>query len=93
MDEVFLLRAVVRGWVQGVGYRDFASREASRRGLRGYVRNVSDGSVELEAEGPRSHLEAFLEELRSGPPMSEVRSVDHSWEPSRGNFTKWELRW
>lgn len=93
MAETWLLRAVVRGWVQGVGYRDFASREASRLGLRGYVRNVSDGSVELEAEGTRSDLEGFLDRLRTGPPHSDVKSVDHTWEESRGNFSGWDLRW
>ncbi|HEV3232030.1 MAG TPA: acylphosphatase [Candidatus Dormibacteraeota bacterium] len=91
--EVHLLRAVVHGWVQGVGYRDFVAREAGRLGLRGYVRNVSDGTVEVEAEGPRGDVERFLDLLRQGPPMAEVREVDHSLERGGGNFSRFELRW
>jgi acylphosphatase len=87
------LTAVVRGFVQGVGYRDYASRQASRRGLRGYVRNSSDGSVEIQAEGGRADLEGFLEDLRRGPALAEVDSVDASWEAGRGEFQRWELRW
>jgi acylphosphatase len=87
------LRAVVRGWVQGVGYRDFASREAMRLGLKGYVRNSSDGSVEIEAEGERSDLERFLDILRAGPPFAEVREVEAVWDSYQGEFKDWDLRW
>jgi acylphosphatase len=92
-DSLARLKAAVHGWVQGVGYRDFVSREAIRHRLKGYVRNSSDGSVELEAEGPRSELEAFLERLQQGPPMAEVRRVDVAWDAYRGEFTGWDLRW
>jgi acylphosphatase len=92
-SDVLLLRAVVRGWVQGVGYRDYATREARRLGLRGYVRNVSDGSVEIEAEGRKELLEQLLAALRRGPAMAEVREVEHSWDRGGGNFSRWELRW
>jgi acylphosphatase len=87
------LRAVVRGWVQGVGYRDFVSREAIRHRLKGYVRNSSDGSVELEAEGPREELERFLEVLKSGHPLAEVQHVDVAWDAFRDEFAGWDLRW
>jgi acylphosphatase len=87
------LTVVVRGWVQGVGYRDYASRLASQLGLKGWVRNSSDGSVELAAEGRRDDLERFLDALRHGPPMAEVERVDSSWEDGRQEFTRWELRW
>lgn len=87
------LRAVVRGWVQGVGYRDYVTREARRLGLRGYVRNASDGSVELEAEGRREQLGELLDALRRGPAMAEVRTVDVAWDAYRGEFSGWDLRW
>lgn len=95
MDDQQLsrLRAVVAGWVQGVGFRDWVSREARRLGLKGYVRNSSDGSVEVEAEGPRADLERFLERLREGPPLAEVRRVDTAWDAHRGEFQDWDLRW
>jgi acylphosphatase len=50
------LRAVVHGYVQGVGFRFFARREALMLGLRGYTRNLPDGSVEVVAEGQRQQL-------------------------------------
>ena len=87
------LRAAVHGWVQGVGYRDFVSREAIRHRLKGYVRNASDGSVELEAEGPRAELEVFLDRLKSGPSMAEVKRVEVAWDAYRGEFAGWDLRW
>ncbi|HEV1998359.1 MAG TPA: acylphosphatase [Candidatus Dormibacteraeota bacterium] len=87
------LRAVVHGWVQGVGYRDFASREATRLRLSGYVRNASDGSVEIEAEGRRIELEAFLLALRRGPRYAEVREVEVAWGAHRAEFNGWDLRW
>jgi acylphosphatase len=87
------LRAVVHGWVQGVGYRDFVSREAIRLRLRGYVRNASDGSVEVEAEGRRDELDALLEELRRGPRHADVRRVDVAWAADLAEFEGWDLRW
>jgi acylphosphatase len=95
MEETAMarLKAAVHGWVQGVGYRDFVSREALRHRLKGYVRNSSDGSVEIEAEGPRAELEGFLERLRAGPPMADVKRVDVAWDAYRGEFSAWDLRW
>jgi acylphosphatase len=78
------LEAVVRGRVQGVGYRVFALREASYLGLAGFVANEPDGSVRVIAEGPRDDLEALLERLGEGPPAGFVDRVITRWEPARG---------
>jgi len=86
------LHAVVRGDVQGVGYRFFARREAAARGLRGWVRNRTDGTVEVVAEGPRPALEAFLEALRRGPSAADVEAVDATWEAARGDFGEFAIR-
>jgi acylphosphatase len=86
------LHAIVRGDVQGVGYRFFARREAAARGLRGWVRNRADGSVELVAEGPRPALEAFAEALRRGPPAADVEEVDCAWEAASGGFGEFAIR-
>jgi acylphosphatase len=83
----------VRGFVQGVGYRDYVSRVAARFGLKGYVRNASDGSVETEAEGERRDLEMFLDDLSRGPRFAEVRDVEVAWDAYRGDFSQWDLRW
>jgi acylphosphatase len=78
------LDATVRGRVQGVGFRVFAFREASRLELDGFVANEADGSVRVVAEGPRADLDVLLERLRDGPPASIVDRVAERWEPARG---------
>jgi acylphosphatase len=66
----------VSGRVQGVGYRQFAARVAREFGLKGWVRNLSDGRVEAYAAGPVHLLEDFEARLRLGPPAGEVRGVE-----------------
>jgi acylphosphatase len=78
------LDAVVRGRVQGVGYRVFALREASYLGLAGFVANLPDGGVRVIAEGPTADLEVLLERLEEGPPAGWVDHVITRWEPARG---------
>jgi len=80
MDEA--LEAVVRGRVQGVGFRYFVHREAMSLGLTGWVSNESDGTVRCLAVGERARLDAFVERLRAGPPAAIVERVDLSWRPA-----------
>lgn len=69
------VHVVVRGVVQGVGYRYTARSEAQAGGLRGWVRNRRDGSVEAELEGDTAAVEAMVEWMRHGPPGAEVAEV------------------
>lgn len=79
--------------MQGVGYRDFARRQAQPLGLTGYVRNLPRPDlVEVEAEGPRGLLEEFLGDLRRGPSGASVSDVDVVWEPARGEFASFTIR-
>jgi len=71
----------VHGRVQGVGYRHFALQTARRLGIKGWVRNRINGTVEIVAQGKRATLEAFLEALRRGPAMAYVTAVEVTWEP------------
>jgi acylphosphatase len=81
------LRALVRGRVQGVGFRAFVVWRARELALHGFARNLSDGTtVEVVAEGPRAPLEALLASLREGPPMSYVKSVDVTWGDASGVY-------
>jgi acylphosphatase len=66
---------VITGRVQGVGYRIWARREARRLGLRGWVRNLSNGNVEALAIGDAAQVDAFVEACRSGPAMARVTDV------------------
>jgi acylphosphatase len=69
-------RYIVSGRVQGVGFRAFAERHASRLALAGWVRNLAGGGVEIHAQGSSQALSEFEGYLRSGPAWSEVRSLD-----------------
>ncbi len=62
--------------MQGVGYRSFAQHAASLTGVRGWVRNLDDGSVEAVACGTQEQIDAFAGYLHVGPRWGEVRAVD-----------------
>jgi acylphosphatase len=81
----------VHGDVQGVGFRYHVMRSANALGLRGWVRNVADGSVELVAEGPRPALDSLLEATRQGPRLARVSGVDASWSPAKGGLDAFDL--
>ena len=69
--------------MQGVGFRDALRREARRAGVRGWVRNRADGSVEALLQGDEPALERILAWARRGPPLAEVRDV-HASAPEPG---------
>jgi acylphosphatase len=78
-------RAVVRGVVQGVGFRASTREQARALGVSGVARNLLDGTVEVEAEGDRDAVEALLAWLRQGPPWSRVERVDVTELPVTGD--------
>ena len=78
--------ARVRGRVQGVGFRYSAIREAHRLHVNGWVRNASNGDVEVWAEATPERLEAFLEWLRKGPQFSYIDSVDTEEKDCKGYY-------
>jgi acylphosphatase len=67
---------LVHGLVQGVGFRWFVNRQAERLGVRGWVANRRDGSVEVLAHGSESTLRVLLEALRRGPSAARVERVE-----------------
>lgn len=77
-------RAIVTGRVQGVFYRDTCERTATALGVRGWVRNRDDGSVEVVAEGARDAVGQLLDWCRSGPPRANVTGVEITDETPRG---------
>ncbi|MHA6723699.1 acylphosphatase [Sphingomonas sp. RS2018] len=68
-------RILVSGRVQQVGYRDYMVRKAQALGVRGWVRNLTDGRVEMLADGDDAAIEAFLAATREGPAMARVDDV------------------
>lgn len=79
-DEEVQALVRVDGRVQGVYYRASAQERARELGLHGYVRNTSDGRVELRARGTRARVEAMIAWCRKGPPSARVTDVELAWE-------------
>lgn len=73
---------VVEGLVQGVGFRWFVSRRAEATGIKGWVRNLYNGNVEIEAEADRSLLEEFIKEVKVGPRSAHVTNLHVEWKDS-----------
>jgi acylphosphatase len=82
----------VRGRVQGVGYRYFALEAAERLGVKGYVRNLAGGAVEIHAEAEEPTLKAFRQELERGPRMARVSEVIESDLPVSGSYSSFLVR-
>ena len=83
----------VSGRVHGVNYRAFTEQEANLLGLAGYVRNLSDGRVQVEAEGNRKAIEELINRLRKGPGRAHVTGVEVSFKPAHGKFTVFTIRY
>jgi acylphosphatase len=75
-DEVITMNIRIEGDVQGIGFRDFAIREATARKLKGWVRNRTDGSVEAVASGPRTVVESFITACVKGPRGARVTAFN-----------------
>lgn len=84
MENTFLYRIHVIGRVQGVGFRWNAAHEARSLGITGFIKNLSDGSVLIEAEGTEEMLNRLLDWCRSDPGFSKVESVSFETSSSAG---------
>jgi acylphosphatase len=83
---------VVRGRVQGVGYRYFALEAAERLGVTGFVRNLRSGDVEVHAEGDEAMLPLFRQELERGPRMARVTDVTETDAQVSGLYSSFLIR-
>ncbi len=84
MTDSISRRFVIDGVVQGVGYRAYVRRAATSLALRGYVRNLPDGTVEVLVEGPPTAVSALESALRRGPPFATVAGITVSEVDSQG---------
>lgn len=78
------MSVIVSGEVQGVGYRAFVRKRALELGIAGHAENLTDGRVEVVAEGGREDLEFLLVKMRAGPTHAEVADLDVSWAEAGG---------
>ena len=93
MSDLAHLKALVHGRVQGVYYRAFTFRAAKGLSLKGWVKNLPSGSVEVQAEGTRGSLEALLKELKAGPEGASVTRIDVTWSAYTGDFSRFDVRY
>ncbi len=92
MGEEKAIYARIYGVVQGVGYRWFTKRVADELGIKGYVRNMDDGSVEVLAIGDEEKLAAFFEKLKEGPALSRVERIERREVEAKEPFQSFEIR-
>jgi acylphosphatase len=92
MAERARVHLLVSGRVQGVAFRAYTVDEALRLGLSGWVRNLPDGRVEVEAEGDRAALLALVRFCEKGPPAARVDRVDADWRAFGGELGRFAAR-
>ena len=86
------LRMLVHGRVQGVFFRHAAAEEARSLGLRGWVKNLPGGDVEVIAEGPRRELKILAAWALKGPRLANVTGVEEEWSDYRGEERAFAIR-
>ncbi len=83
----------VIGRVQGVGFRYFTIRNANDYGLKGYVRNLTDGSVEIRVEGEKEVIEQFNSVIKAGSGFSDVKKLEIAFKPYTAKFTEFSVEY
>lgn len=90
MDEAITRHLLIRGRVQGVGFRNYIAYKAQQLGIQGWVRNRSDGSVEAEVHGSGSAIAAIIDCAHRGPRAAQVSAVTVS--KGTAGHTRFEIR-
>ena len=85
-------KLLIRGIVQGVGFRYFCYRTATRLDLVGWVKNMPTGSVEVVAEGNRGALEIFIKEVKTGSMHATITGIDVSWTEFTGKHSSFDIK-
>lgn len=92
-ETIERLEIRIEGRVQGVGFRHFTTQQARRLGVDGWVRNESDGSVRVVAEGAKDALEQFLDRMKAGPSTARVEDVKPQWSSASGDLSGFTVRY
>jgi acylphosphatase len=82
----------IHGKVQGVGYRFFATRVARRMGLKGWIENNRDGTVEALVEGEKKTIDEWIEEIREGPRYAEVTHIEQESKDYTGRLPDFDVK-
>ena len=89
MKQVHL---IIKGKVQGIFFREFTMKAARKLGLIGFVRNLSDGTVEIVAEGEEEDLKKLIAECRKGPLMAHVEDIEIGYGKPEKEFDNFYIR-
>jgi len=81
----------ILGFVQGVGFRGFARSNAQKLGLKGWVKNLSDGRVEITAQGPKETIEKLIRICEKGSFFADVKSIVVDWEEKEEQLEGFEI--
>ncbi len=85
-------RLIISGYVQGVGFRWWVMRKAQEYSLKGYVRNLYSGDVEVKVEGYRPMIIDFVKEVKTGPRSAHVTDVKVEWGEYENEFKNFDIR-
>ena len=88
---IHAVHMIARGRVQGVGFRFFVRDQASRYGIKGWVRNREDGSVEIHSEGPKDLLDEFVAVVKEGPWFGLVSDLEVDWVEPTNDYTSFGI--
>jgi len=84
---------IISGIVQGVGFRYFTINQAKAYGLKGYVKNKTDGKVEIEVEGTKEIILEFIKQLHIGPSSADVKDIEIEWSEYKNKYDVFILKW
>lgn len=82
----------IHGKVQGVGFRFFATRVARRLGLKGFIENLRDGTVEAQVEGEAADIDEWIKEIKEGPRFAEVTKIDQQRREFTGKLADFDVK-
>lgn len=91
MSEKTCAFIIVSGVVQGVGFRFFAVRKAHKYGLKGWVRNTSEGTVASEVEGEKGLISEYIKDLKTGPSGAGVENVKVEWKTFQNKYQDFQI--
>ena len=83
---------IVSGRVQGVAFRHYTREAAYRLGVKGWIKNLFNGEVELVAEGPQQAVEKMIEWCKEGPRSAIVENIEVNWLPYSGKFNRFQIQ-
>ena len=89
--KVMFAHIIISGFVQGIGYRQFAKKIAQKENLKGWVKNIPNGRVEIGIAGPKEKIDKTLVSFKKGSFLSEVKDIKIEWEEKEPDFNSFEI--